>query len=154
MILLTWNIFTMKTFIWRDQVQIEPLPSKSSAVNSFNLLQSSKVSSNSTFSTYPQRSFAESVLKSSNPLFPSGTIFTEKRFYHLPRKSQVLYLFQYNISHLFHLIHIIDFFLQFVWQSTWKILIRNCQMYMQLILCLIIIKKTSNIWKIQIGLNN
>ena len=77
------------------------------------------------------KGLAESVLKSSNPLFPSGTIFTEKRFSHLPHKSQVLYLFQYNISHLFHLIHIIDFFLQLVWQSTWKILIRNCQMYMQ-----------------------
>ena len=52
-----------------------PLSSKSSTVNSFNSLQSSKLSSNANFSA--QKSFAESVLKSSHILFPLRTTFTQ-----------------------------------------------------------------------------
>ena len=52
-----------------------PLSSKSSTVNSFNSLQSSKLSSGSNFST--QKSFAESVLKSNHTLFPLGTTSTQ-----------------------------------------------------------------------------
>ena len=52
-----------------------PLSSKSSTVNSFNSLQSSKLCSNSNFST--QKSFAESVLKSNHTLFPLETTSTE-----------------------------------------------------------------------------
>ena len=47
-----------------------PLSSQSSTVNSFNSLQSSKLSSNSNFST--QKSFAESVLKSNHSRFLLG----------------------------------------------------------------------------------
>ena len=52
-----------------------PLSSKSSTINSFNSLQSSKLSSNSNFSA--QKSFAESVLKSSHILLPLRTTFTQ-----------------------------------------------------------------------------
>ena len=52
-----------------------PLSSKSSTVNSFNSLQSSKLCSNSNFST--QKSFAESVLKSNHTLFPLETTSTQ-----------------------------------------------------------------------------
>ena len=44
-----------------------PLSSKSSAVNSFDSLQSSRLSSNSNFSTFPQN----------NSLFPLGTTSTQ-----------------------------------------------------------------------------
>ena len=54
-----------------------PLSSKSSAVNSFNFLQSPKLSSNSNFSTFTQKSFSESVLKFNYNLFPLET--TSKR---------------------------------------------------------------------------
>ena len=49
-----------------------PLFSKSSTVNSFNSLQSSKLSSNSNFST--QKSFAESVLKSNHLYYTASFI--------------------------------------------------------------------------------
>ena len=52
-----------------------PLSSKSYTVNSFNSLQSSKLCSNSNFST--QKSFAESVLKSNHTLFPLETTSTQ-----------------------------------------------------------------------------
>ena len=47
-----------------------PLSSQSSTVNSFNFVQTSKLSSNSNFST--QKSFAESVLKSNHSRFLLG----------------------------------------------------------------------------------
>ena len=47
--------------------------SKTSAVNSFNTLQFSKLSCYFNFSTFTQKSFAESVLKSNDSLFPLGT---------------------------------------------------------------------------------
>ena len=54
-----------------------PLSSKSSAINSFNSLQSSKFSSKPNFSMFTQKSFAESVLKSNHSLFPLGTTSTQ-----------------------------------------------------------------------------
>ena len=63
---------TSFTFNYAD---FPPLSSESSTVNSFNSLQSSKLSSNSGFST--QKSFAESVLKSNHTLFPLGTTSTQ-----------------------------------------------------------------------------
>ena len=55
------------------------LSSKSSTVNSFNSLQSSKLSSNFNFST--QKSFAEYVLKSNHTLFPLGTTSTQNSYF-------------------------------------------------------------------------
>ena len=55
-----------------------PLSSKSSTVNSFNSLQSSKLCSNSNFST--QKSFAQSVLKSNHTLFPLETTSTQNPY--------------------------------------------------------------------------
>ena len=52
-----------------------PLSSQSSDVNSFNSLQSSKLSSNSNFST--QKSFSESVLKSNHFRFLLGKTSTQ-----------------------------------------------------------------------------
>ena len=52
-----------------------PLSSKSSIINYFNSLKSSKLSSNSNFSV--QKSFAESVLKSSHILFLLRTTSTQ-----------------------------------------------------------------------------
>ena len=52
-----------------------PLSSKSSTGNSFNSLQSSKLCSDSNFST--QKSFVESVLKSNHTLFPLETTSTQ-----------------------------------------------------------------------------
>ena len=52
-----------------------PLSSKSSTVNSLNSLQSSKLCSNSNFST--QKPFAKSVLKSNHTLFPLETTSTQ-----------------------------------------------------------------------------
>ena len=52
-----------------------PLYSQSSTVNSFNSLQSSKLTSNSNFST--QKSFAKSVLKSNNSRFLLGKTSTQ-----------------------------------------------------------------------------
>ena len=60
-----------------------PLSSKSSAVKSFNSLQSSKLSSNSNFSTFTQKSFAESVLRSNNFLFPLGATPTQNSCFSL-----------------------------------------------------------------------
>ena len=65
-----------------------PLSSKSSTVNSFNSLQSSKLSSNSNFST--QKSFSGSVLKSNHSLFTLGTTSTQNyRFSPSVHKSSV-----------------------------------------------------------------
>ena len=67
-----------------------PLSSKSCVVNSFNSLQSSKLSGNSNFSTFTQKSFAESVFKSSHSLFPLGTAFTQNScFSPVAHKSSV-----------------------------------------------------------------
>ena len=52
-----------------------PLSSQSSTVNSFNSLQSSKLSSNSNFST--QKLFTKSVLKSNHSGFLLGTTSTQ-----------------------------------------------------------------------------
>ena len=69
-----------------------PLSSQSSTVNSFNSLQSSKLSSNSNFST--QKSFAESVLKSNNILYFLGTTSTQNYCFspsaHKPSVATVL----------------------------------------------------------------
>ena len=65
-----------------------PLSFKSSTANSFNSLQSSKLCSNSNFST--QKSFAESVLKSNHILFPLEATSTQNScFSPSARKSTV-----------------------------------------------------------------
>ena len=55
-----------------------PLSSQSSTVNSFNSLQSSKLSSNSNFPT--KKYFAKTVLKSNRSLFLLGTASTQNYF--------------------------------------------------------------------------
>ena len=74
-----------------------PLSSKSSTSNSFNSLQSSKLCSNSNFST--QKSFAESVLKSNHTLFSLETTSTQNTcFSHIAHKSTVASAPVKNIS--------------------------------------------------------
>ena len=60
-----------------NNAKVPPLSSKSSTVNSFNCLQPAKLSSNSNFSHFTRKSFAESVLKSNNSLFSLGTFSTQ-----------------------------------------------------------------------------
>ena len=69
---LSYRDITSFSFSFAD---FPPLSSKSSTVNSFNSLQSSKFSSNSNFST--QKSFAECVLKSNHSRFLLGTNSTQ-----------------------------------------------------------------------------
>ena len=64
------------TYFSLNYADFPPLSSKSSTVNSSNSLQSSKLSSNFNFSTFTQKSFAESVLKSNHNLFPLGITST------------------------------------------------------------------------------
>ena len=66
----------INTFIFNN-AKVPPLSSKSSAVNSFNCLQPAKLSSNSNFSHFTRKSFAESVLKSNNSLVSLGTFSTQ-----------------------------------------------------------------------------
>ena len=67
------------TFFSFNYTDFPPLSSKSSTVNSFNSLQSSKLCSNSDFST--QKSLAESVLKSNHTLFLLETTSTQNSFF-------------------------------------------------------------------------
>ena len=64
-----------------------PLSSKSSTINSFNSLQSSKLSSNSNFPT--KTYFAKTVLKSNRSLFLLGTASTQNYFSPSAHKSSV-----------------------------------------------------------------
>ena len=65
------------------------LSSKSSAFNSYNFLQSSKLSNNSIFSNFAPNSFAESVLKSNHHLFPLETTSTQNSSF-LPSAHKVI----------------------------------------------------------------
>ena len=72
---LVQNLYIGTLLLFHLITQIFHLSSKSSSVNFLNSLQSSKLSSNSNFST--QKSFAESVFKSNNTLYFLGTTSTQ-----------------------------------------------------------------------------
>ena len=77
------------TFFLFNYADFPPLSSKSSVVNSCNSPQSLKLSSNSNFWTFTQKSFAESVLKSNHSLFPFVTTTRNSYFSPSARKSSV-----------------------------------------------------------------
>ena len=76
LIYLITSIYT--TSFSLNYANFSPLFSKSSTVNSFNSLQSSKLSSNSNFPT--KKYFAKTVLKSNRSLFLLGTASTQNYF--------------------------------------------------------------------------
>ena len=82
-----------------NYVDFPSLSCKSSAINSFNSLQSLKLSGNSYFSNFTQKSFAESVLKSSHNLFTLKTTSTQNSCF-LPgtHKSSVPSALVKNVS--------------------------------------------------------
>ena len=101
---------------WFNYENLPQFSSKSSAVDSFNLLQCWKLFnfSDSNFSTCAENLFSESLLNSSNLIFPSGT--TSTRNYWI-----VAYAPEKNFC-LFFLIQIIVLFLELGLQSSRQIL--------------------------------
>ena len=80
-----------------NHADFPPLSSKSSTVSSFNSLQSSKLCSNSNFST--QKSFVESILKSNHTPFPLETTSTQNScFSPSAHKSTVASTLVKNVS--------------------------------------------------------
>ena len=74
----SYRDITSLSFNYAD---VPPLFSKTSTINSFNSLQSSKLSRNSNFSTFTQKLFTESVVKYNNSLFPLGTTSTQNSYF-------------------------------------------------------------------------